>query len=355
MRPSQTPEGRARLRDQGVVDAGGNVAPDLHRVLELLSRPSGSTTVGVTGAAGSLAHVSYGDGSAPTIGVTATMNGTIRLQAPGPEAEIAEILGRVLGSGADSGVDPLDLGLSEASVLAAIIDATRRHWFAQLAGGGDIEPVRRQELSELLARPAEGSFWIVDAVAKATATEPEHASADLDTALGRLVAGRVADTSAGVVALAGRWAELPARFLTPGSVIELENLRIAAEPGPVSRAGLVTLRGAGDELLSLERVGDRVRVEAIGAAVLNRYVAALLRAPSGEAPIRFVMTHLVLPGGPAPTWRMPNTDSPQLAGVASGTGLRLLSETGGWAEVESAAGWQGWLDRRWLGDPPVTG
>jgi hypothetical protein len=355
--PEPSAEDRARLRAEGVVDANGHVASDLQRVLESLARSSGSTTLSASGVAGSLAHVSYGDGPGRTIGVTATTKGTVRLQEPSPAAEMAAIIGQVVGPGSEWGIEPLDLALSEAFTLAAIVDATRRHWFAQLAasGAGDVAPLRRPEIRDLLARPVEGSFWMVQAVAKAAGAEAETAVADLDADLGRLVAARIAETTPDTVALAGRWAELALRFLTPGSVIELENLRAGSGASPLSRAGFVILRGASDELLSLERVGDRVHVGTIGAATLLGYIEVLLRAPSGERGEPFVATHIVLPGGPAPAWPVPNTASPELTGVASGTGLRLLGESGGWAEVESAAGWQGWLDRRWLDDLPALG
>ena len=72
-------------------------------------------------------------------------------------------------------------------------------------------------------------------------------------------------------------------------------------------------------------------------------------APAGGArrPGRFIVTHIV-PASGLSSWDEPDPSKPPSGALAGGTELRRIGESGAWARVRSANGWEGWVDGRLL-------
>lgn len=61
----------------------------------------------------------------------------------------------------------------------------------------------------------------------------------------------------------------------------------------------------------------------------------------------FVPTHVV-PSAGMPAWASPDPAAAPVATLAGGVELRVVGETGAWARVVAANGWEGWVDGRSL-------
>lgn len=101
---------------------------------------------------------------------------------------------------------------------------------------------------------------------------------------------------------------------------------------------------------------DAERAEVAVAAAPSEAVAA----PGADAPAvadtttvvdddaaSFVPTHVV----PAPgllAWVLPDPEEEPVATLAAGVELRVVAESGAWARVVAANGWEGWVDGRAL-------
>jgi hypothetical protein len=136
--------------------------------------------------------------------------------------------------------------------------------------------------------------------------------------------------------------------------VEHEPIPADAAPAPT----MLVTSATNDVTLSCANCGAALGTQARFCGACGTVVTHSMPIPQPAATkpaTVFAATHVVVPGGRAPTWVVPDTTSQALAGIPSGADVRLLAESNGWAEVESADGWQGWLDRRWLGDLPATG
>jgi SH3-like domain-containing protein len=61
----------------------------------------------------------------------------------------------------------------------------------------------------------------------------------------------------------------------------------------------------------------------------------------------FTPTHVVPSAGVA-AWAVPDPATEPIATLAGGVELRVVGETGAWARVIAANGWEGWVDGRLL-------
>ncbi len=126
-------------------------------------------------------------------------------------------------------------------------------------------------------------------------------------------------------------------------------------------AGVAFSAAEGNELLS--RVNEYLAADAARAdQVVPAAPAAVDAAAVGAAPVAdttsslagdaaaaagFVATHVVPPAG-LPAWSDPDPDEAPVATLAGGVELRVVAETGAWARVVAANGWEGWVDGRAL-------
>ncbi len=125
-------------------------------------------------------------------------------------------------------------------------------------------------------------------------------------------------------------------------------------------AGVAFSAAEGNELLS--RVNEYLAADAARAdQVVPAAPAVVDAAAVGAAPVAdttsslagdaaaagFVATHVVPPAG-LPAWSDPDPDEAPVATLAGGVELRVVAETGAWARVVAANGWEGWVDGRAL-------
>jgi len=82
-----------------------------------------------------------------------------------------------------------------------------------------------------------------------------------------------------------------------------------------------------------------------GAAVPE--VADTTTVVADEATTAFTPTHVV-PAAGLLAWVQPDPAEAPVATLAAGVELRVVGETGVWAQVEAANGWRGWVDGRAL-------
>jgi hypothetical protein len=78
-------------------------------------------------------------------------------------------------------------------------------------------------------------------------------------------------------------------------------------------------------------------------------VADTTTVAAGDEVESFVATHVVAPPGLL-AWVHPDPSEEPVATLAAGVELRVVGESGAWARVTAANGWEGWVDGRAL--PP---
>jgi hypothetical protein len=119
-------------------------------------------------------------------------------------------------------------------------------------------------------------------------------------------------------------------------------------------AGVAFSAAEGNELLS--RVNEYLAADAARAEAI--VPAAPVAEAASDAPVAdtttgldagagFVPTHVVPPSG-MPAWHDPDPTVEPVATLAGGVELRVVAETGAWARVVGANGWEGWVDGRLL-------
>jgi hypothetical protein len=358
-----TDEQRGQLVTAAVLDGNGRVPGALQVTLSALAAASAKTSIHFYGGGAAAEFANYLAPGRNPVALTSSRVGGVRLQDPAPVDLQIQTTAELIGWSTSRGVElELEIPTADALVLAALIDLERRQSLLELAGGGSSSgrPVDFDALSVSLREPGRGLFWLVNAVARRCGTEPSSAAAAVPDAVRRLTGRGVIDATETTAVLVGASKELATRFLTVVAILDLDN-ELDNGHGDVASVGFTCVQAGIHDLITIENLERGVHLETLSAATLINYAELFIRQPNYAAlPVattaRFVATHLIAPGGRAPTWAQPNTASGSLAGVSSGTAVRLVSEESGWAEVESAGGWQGWLDRRWLEDlPPRVG
>jgi hypothetical protein len=348
-------EQRVHLMNLGILSAEGTIDASWEPTMLSLARTSGTTQLLVSSARSSLHHVSFGGGRpGPPIGLTAMSDGTVRIQDPGPTSHLLEVVARFIGRSAQQSIVwSLNLDVMDALTFGAILDAQRRR-ISESTSDSPASPITLEEVRIGLHRPADEVLWIANIVARVSGIDAKSADATTPASIERLQTLGLLVMGAEGAILRDPGMSLAAQFRVPDALLEVDNHhRAGGSAGPVQRTKLFCVRSGADELFTVERVEDRVHFETLSAHTVLGYMERLLESPDPSASGRFTPTHVVLPGGLAPTWTEPHTDSFQLKGVPSGTKVQLVGETSGWAEVASDAGWRGWLDRRWLGDLDV--
>jgi hypothetical protein len=124
-------------------------------------------------------------------------------------------------------------------------------------------------------------------------------------------------------------------------------------------AGVAFSAAEGNELLS--RVNEYLAADAARAETAVP-AAPVAPAAAAAAPVvdtvtvsqavvedtaPFVPTHAV-PAAGMPAWANPDPSETPVATLAGGVELRVVGETGAWARVVGANGWEGWVDGRAL-------
>jgi len=122
-------------------------------------------------------------------------------------------------------------------------------------------------------------------------------------------------------------------------------------------AGVAFSAAEGNELLARVNeylAADAARAEqAVPAAPSTRAaeaaapVADTTTADSTDDLAAFTPTHVV-PAAGMPAWSEPDPSLAPVATLAAGVELRVVAETGAWARVVAANGWEGWVDGRVL-------
>ena len=123
-------------------------------------------------------------------------------------------------------------------------------------------------------------------------------------------------------------------------------------------AGVAFSAAEGNELLS--RVNEYLAADAERAEQVVPE-APVAPATAAAAPVAdtttthhedehaddFTATHVVPPEG-MPAWAAPDPATEPVATLAGGVELRVVGESGAWARVVGANGWEGWVDGRLL-------
>lgn len=124
-------------------------------------------------------------------------------------------------------------------------------------------------------------------------------------------------------------------------------------------AGVAFSAAEGNELLS--RVNEYLAADAARAEQVVP-AAPAASTPLVDAPVAdtttvasadvveaeaFRASHVVPPSG-MPAWTAPDPSADPVATLAAGVELRVVGETGAWARVVAANGWEGWVDGRAL-------
>lgn len=124
-------------------------------------------------------------------------------------------------------------------------------------------------------------------------------------------------------------------------------------------AGVAFSAAEGNELLSRVNeylAADAERAEQVVPEAPVAAAAAVAAAPVADttttyegdhAAAAFMPTHVV-PAAGMPAWAAPDPATEPVATLAGGVELRVVGETGAWARVVAANGWEGWVDGRLL-------
>lgn len=121
-------------------------------------------------------------------------------------------------------------------------------------------------------------------------------------------------------------------------------------------AGVAFSAAEGNELLSrvnqylaadAERAEQAVPAAPVATAVADAPIADTTTTYAGDTADAFVATHVV-PAAGLPAWAAPDPAAQPTATVPGGVELRVVAESGAWARVVAANGWEGWVDGRQL-------
>ena len=167
------------------------------------------------------------------------------------------------------------------------------------------------DLAQLLATLTEPPTGISfsGAIARLCGNDAVPEANRLTDSLTRLADQGLVEVGPTTVGLVGACAGLPLHFLVISSVIELANACGSTE-AHIRRLGFTCLQAGVNDLLTVERVDDRIHMETLSADTLVRYVDCLVRTPDAEG-----STAPLQPQGAGAT-EMMATPSVQLPSVA---------------------------------------
>jgi hypothetical protein len=335
--------------------------------------------------------------------LSATSDSMLRLQDPPPVEPMMGALIDLIGRSGLRGLDfTVELSIDDAFVFASIVDSLRRRLLSGLATGDEVADMH-VDLAELAAIPTEpptGISWL-GTITRFCGSDDVPQANRLTDSLTRLADQGLVETGATAVGLAGPYAGLPRHFAVISSVIELANASGTSE-SDIRRLGFICLQAGVSDLLTVERIDERIHMETVSADTVVRYIDCLVRTPNATAPQShgdgateiiaapavqpppvaagrtskepprrptyppglpyprrdgvtpgrsWQPTHLVRHGG-IPAWSTPADAGVPTARIDAGVELRLLARAGKWAHIVCSNGWSAWVHAEALGELP---
>lgn len=279
--PTVTGELHGRLRALGVLD-GNRMPAAVRSAVAAIAHAVGMTTVRVAGAGALVDYVAYASRDHGPVAVSTTGEpGMFRLADPAPTDQLVGFLAGLVGRSQLRGLDlVLDLSIDDALVLAALIDAQRRHALGDLAMGH--HPLNRQmtveELQAELEHPATGQFWLVDAIARVGSTHPSRATATTNDSILRLAQENLVVADLTTVRMADLCAALSENFLYITTLIKLDNVS-ADGTHPLKLLDCACVQGSPTDVMVIERAEGGIHMETLSADAAIDYLSAFLRHP----------------------------------------------------------------------------
>ena len=285
-------DARGTLRRLSAVDGSGALAPRLTRACNVLATARAAVRLELTGGVGTIEYDQWFDpDGGPSVSLTPADDG-IRLDDPAAGPAVVELVAQMLGGSRLQGAElEVELEATHALVLAALVDAHRLELLRTAAGCREIGPIAfdTTAIRSAVLEPGTGPQWLAAVLTDAHQVNPPDA-ADIDAALGALVAAGHLDASGGSVALAHAARDLAERLPVVERVLRLTAGRERAD-GEIVRAGFTCVQAGALDLLTLERVDDVVRIATTSAATVVGHVThflthadALAELPAPVAP-----------------------------------------------------------------------
>jgi hypothetical protein len=378
---------RARLAEAGAIDASG-ARQELRSTLAAMAASTATTTLRFVGTGVLVEYVVWISDDHGPVGLSATANeGALRLEDPGPTADIIDFVTGLVGRSPWQGLDlSLDLSIADGVVLAAIVDSLRRRILKGWATGHPVTdgPVDVAQLQAALNEPPADGFSLVEAIQRTCGIEASRAAGGLTDSLARLAQQGLVDADPSAVRLVGPCAAVPDHFAAITSEVELANACGSGADG-VARLGFICVEAGVSDLLTIEWVASGIHLEAVSADTVVGYIDLFLRQPdfasgsaaapqphrveptatSAESATQLASergaaatargwaadtsawrpTHLV-PDGGIPAWATPDPAGVPVARIDAGVELQLLELARGWAHILCANGWSAWVNGR---------
>ena len=384
---------RAKLRELGVAD-DDRMAPNLRSALVAIASATGKTAVTVV-VGGALVQtiVFASNGHRPVALSAASMDNMLRLEDPARSDELVDYVTGVVGRSRLRGLDvSLDMSIQDAFVLAALIDLHRRHMLGELAKGGTpfIPSVSFQAITNVMAQPPRGGFWLLDAIARTCDTEPTRAASGLDDSIAQLARQNLITVEGAAAKPAGVSLSLAEHFLCINTLVELQNVSLD-DRGGLQYLGFTCVQAGVSDLMTVEWTQSGIHLESLSADILVGYVDRLVRRPDfGGAPAATPATQqpeprplpaqsttmavplppLVptqRPGIDKPPWRpthlapagglsacaTPDPSGVPVARIDPGVELQLLERYRDRAHIACSNGWSAWVDARAIQPRPA--
>jgi hypothetical protein len=353
----------ARRAQEGY-QPGAAVAPELAGALWVLLAPDRIVVVNRSGG-GSVGVVSAFEREGSVAAYADLRDGRRTVQGPMTSSDLLEA---VVGWATGSATDEVRLSPPAFAAVSAWLEAYRRLW-APLGVPPSKASVGWPQLGAVLS---DRQWWAALGLAAARVAPSLTAMTGEGPALDQAVA------ELSQLGLVARTPDGSLRLGTRGAVVEpLASATWSASVASTRADGAAgrSARLGGDQTGSTLMVWDPTRLEhAEPPVVLARRPAADLgpllariaftdepvatlfpglaaaapaaapTAPPAPPSAAWRATHVV--SAPATAWAAPDPAQAPVAELAPGTQLRVVEVLGGWAKVDAANGWSGWVDVR---------
>lgn len=267
------------LENKGILDSNGQISSSYQQIMRSMALARSFARVRLTGGEGLFEYITYStDDSEDHFSLTTTQEG-LEVCSSAPTAETIEMLKQYIGDSLIRGSSfEAEVSISEAVVLAALIDLRRKDILAALGGGStySIGEVSMEDLDQALNTQCEDAQWLLAVVNGLIDSAPEALAVEM--AIKSLqTAGHIVKTASGIKL--GRSLEnLASRLPVIDKLLSLRS-GLDLGSGQVVQVGFVCVQSGVNDLLMIESLGGRIHFESVSPALVIEYVGHFLNRP----------------------------------------------------------------------------
>ncbi|MDO9494884.1 MAG: hypothetical protein Q7J48_04205 [Nocardioides sp.] len=263
----------AKLRAAGLIGKNGAPTPDSQDAAAVLTRASSVAEVEIAGQR-VFDYAVYRPGRGQPVSVMTVVDG-LRIQQPAAPGAVVEMIGETLGRSRIAAL-PFEVGLpvTDALVLAALMDAERAARLTWLGGGAALEPLATlAELAQALTSPTV-VHALVTAVQRVVPAI-QLSTGELTSSLGRLATSGLAEQCSDRWTAAGDAAELGGSLLVVEKYVTLRAASLAHD-GSLTMTGVTAAFSGAHGVLTVETDGELVQLRSVAPYDVVSLAAGLL-------------------------------------------------------------------------------